>query len=906
MTPKKDSDSAATNQKYFSRDQTFDHYFGTRFSRLILEVEHTHIDGSVMRHCQIIEKGENFKLKRFLYPGGYAQIKDLFWDFPEDDSGAGTRSDTPIHKTLLTELKARQAQSMEVKTDEALREHIFTANALSPQSSQFCLFPLAEHVADKHKFAEKCDNLFALIKLLYNQNADSLKTVLASKVEKTESSQMRLNFDVRSLVEQHSEFAEQQSILDKLTAMQSRFLTLQSLYAKVMQEEALAKDIVLQLSVLYQQRDRATTEVQNALKKAEPLQRQEALLNESLTQKVKEMSEHRGELNLLNKQYSDCKKVYTKMRDEIDAYPADTPNQEILNNLLDHLNDKSEQKKALEDADFCQQKIKALDANIDNLKDNIAKLKVRIANSQHKLGSQLPSVTSDVLNAVNPELLLASPGRTLTSDEQNALTNFTELFTKHGQEYALFDAQFSQPTSHNSLEDKLSALEDALIDEQNERTKYTLPDNPLLRATNRQDLEKDISTTEELIQLFQDYPNIVKQHANLLTEFDTQEQVCEEFKEKLEIYRAQHVEANEQLQQQLNAVEALKQNLRILESQVERLDKRHEHAILANAELHNDPYGVELDTDNLAQKYLELSAIKVHYAQMGDIIVDEYITTGLIEDSSDIRAGRTEAKILATYQTIAERYASLEALIEHLQDDVREHNRQIKAGMERLAKANDKIDEATAQINSELAIGEFNDLDGVRLQVTKNEQFVSLINAWHNFDSLSDSLMETRWYQQLTHVMQSNLVEQGAIVLKNTIVAVGYETKEFSDAPWTDKSQSNSTTMLINVMLGNIFIHNLLASSTHMSFPLPLDEVASISHEAVEKNILSINQKGHTIVGITTHGSSGAFTQLFTNHLIMDAKKTAHPYTKNRRAVVFVPDLTEAIFPQEQAELFDA
>ena len=80
---------------------------------------------------------------------------------------------------------------MEVKTDEALREHIFIANALSPQSSQFCLFPLAEHVADKHKFAEKCDNLFALIKLLYNQNADSLKTVLASKVEKTESSQMR-------------------------------------------------------------------------------------------------------------------------------------------------------------------------------------------------------------------------------------------------------------------------------------------------------------------------------------------------------------------------------------------------------------------------------------------------------------------------------------------------------------------------------------------------------------------------------------------------------------------------------------------------------------------------------------------------------------------------------------------
>ena len=228
---------------------------------------------------------------------------------------------------------------------------------------------------------------------------------------------------------------------------------------------------------------------------------------------------------------------------------------------------------------------------------------------------------------------------------------------------------------------------------------------------------------------------------------------------------------------------------------------------------------------------------------MGDIIVDEYITTGL-RDSSDIRAGRTEAKILATYQTIAERYASLEALIEHLQDDVREHNRQIKAGMERLAKANDKIDEATAQINSELAIGELtNDLDGVRLQVTKNEQFVSLINAWHNFDSLSDSLMENPLVSTAHPCDAVQFGRTRCDQLKNTIVAVGYETGEFSDAPWTDKSQSNSTTMLINVMLGNIFIHNLLASSTHMSFPPPLDEVRP-SRMKQSKNILSINQKG--------------------------------------------------------------
>ena len=205
-----------------------------------------------------------------------------------------------------------------------------------------------------------------------------------------------------------------------------------------------------------------------------------------------------------------------------------------------------------------------------------------------------------MLNAVNPELLLASPGRTLTSDEQNALTNFTELFTKHGQEYALFDAQFSQPTSHNSLEDKLSALEDALIDEQNERTKYTLPDNPLLRATNRQDLEKDISTTEELIQLFRTIQTLSN---NMLTSLpsSTRKSKCVKNLKKNSRYIGRKYRRGQRAVTATTQCGRSPQAKSILESQVERLDKRHEHAILANAELHNDPYGVELDTDNCAK-----------------------------------------------------------------------------------------------------------------------------------------------------------------------------------------------------------------------------------------------------------------------------------------------------------------
>jgi hypothetical protein len=760
-------------------------------------------------------------------------------------------------------------------------------------------------VSDKAKFSEKCESLFALIKLLYNQNADSLKTVLASKIEKTESAQMRLNFDVNTLLEQHQSFARQQARLDRLEALQPRFAKLQALHQQISQAPALADEIRLLLAALKAEHDRASHQFAAATKQAEPVYQQERMMRERLDEMFNQLKQQEGITKDRQQHFDKIKKVYDHMRPEIDASPADFSSYDILQNLLADLEEKTALKTSFDDAQFRQNTLNSLADDINALQTNIAHIEARISQNEFQLAQQLPHKSQDILGAVNPELLQASPGRTLAAEERAALDGFVALFTPTNQGPQLFDTYFAPAQASPSLESRLSELKDQLFDKQNEKARYTLADNPLQRADDRNTLTKKIDETTALVKLFQDYPNIQVQHEQALEALAEAEALEEKAKAQHNMQKELHQQALSTLQTQQQTLQDLDALVRQRDAEIKRLDRRSEFAILAQHEGLPDPHGVELNNERLAEAYQALAAIKDHFAQLGDIIVTEYIMADLIDDIEDLAAGRTDEKLLSMYAHINTQYASLNEVIAHLQDDVREHNRQIMAGMERLAKANDKIDQAAHDINHELALGEFNDLSGVRLTVRKHPQFTSLINAWRDFDSLSANLMETRWYQQLSHVMQSNLVEQGVIVLKNTIAYVGYETKE-GDAPWTDKSQSNSTTMLINVMLGNIFIHNLLQSSTHMSFPLPLDEVASISHDAIEKNINNINLKGHTIVGITTHGSSGAFTQLFTNHLIMDAKKTALPYTKQRRGVVFVPELTEAIYPQTQAELFAA
>ena len=283
------------------------------------------------------------------------------------------------------------------------------------------------------------------------------------------------------------------------------------------------------------------------------------------------------------------------------------------------------------------------------------------------------------------------------------------------------------------------------------------------------------------------------------------------------------------------------------------------------------------------------------------------ITSGLITDDNQLLEGRQdEDAILKTFRAIASLYDLLIENHEVLARDTRSHNDHVRNRLERLSKTKEKVDFTVAQINSELTKAKVNDLESVKLNVILNAHFEDLINSWREFDDLStEGTLPEEWYMRLKQFLQSDAVNQtdGKLRMENIVKQARYMTKKPGDI-WDDKDQSTSTKMLINMHFCDIFIQQLSSETSNVAFPLIMDEIGKVSSEQFPNLIKGLNQKGHWLIGVTTHGKSGDLIAPFRNYLIMDELKTAEPYSRNRRHVCYPLDI-EQIVVKEQPSLLE-
>jgi len=282
---------------------------------------------------------------------------------------------------------------------------------------------------------------------------------------------------------------------------------------------------------------------------------------------------------------------------------------------------------------------------------------------------------------------------------------------------------------------------------------------------------------------------------------------------------------------------------------------------------------------------------------------------GLVEDTYGLLEGNHSGEAIKnTFTSLSDQFSLLDKNQEILSHDTSTHNSLVRSRLERLYKTKEKIALTLQRINSDLANAKVNDLEAVRLNLTLNAHFEDLIQSWVEFDDLGDSTLPEAWYNRLKEFLHSDAINQqdGKLRMDNIIQAARYETKKI-DAPWDQKDQSNSTKMLINMHLCDIFIQKLSSETSHIAFPLIMDEVGSVSEEQFPDLMKGLNNKGHWLIGVTTHGKSGELIAKFTQHLVMDEAKTSKPYSKSRRNVCYPIDLdrTERLIVKEQGSLLE-
>ncbi|MAE92325.1 MAG: hypothetical protein CMI67_22590 [Pelagibaca sp.] len=563
-------------------------------------------------------------------------------------------------------------------------------------------------------------------------------------------------------------------------------------------------------------------------------------------------------------------------------------------------------------------RIAELEELINTKKGEIGTLKRKIENETFQLVNQIDKEAWEVLLSINPRLGNANPGRPLLNEEVTSILQFTSLFTANGTRFSFFDEwidKITQCDSHapeKELDDKEAELKAHM---QELKNLNSMDGEQTINIANKIKIkQKEIDVLKSDIPALENYEYVKKQTAEL------KEEECLKASElfKLEESHALLVETQTRLFDQANDIKKQHakeqqaiQQLDVLIGRYSTCEDRFDVLKQALAE-HQSSNGDDSCEAATEEEMTSLVKLLEASEEAETTIKDELkdmMYQGLVEDTYGLLEGNhSREAIKSTFTSLSDQFSLLDKNQEILSHDTSTHNSLVRSRLERLSKTKEKIALTLQRINSDLANAKVNDLEAVRLSLTLNAHFEDLIQSWVEFDDLGDSTLPETWYNRLKEFLHSDAINQkdGKLRMDNIIQAARYETKKI-DAPWDQKDQSNSTKMLINMHLCDIFIQKLSSETSHIAFPLIMDEVGSVSEEQFPDLMKGLNNKGHWLIGVTTHGKSGELIAKFTQHLVMDEAKTSKPYSKSRRNVCYPIDLdrTERLIVKEQGSLLE-
>ncbi|TOB41771.1 hypothetical protein CGK07_06920, partial [Vibrio parahaemolyticus] len=150
----------------YTDDESYEHYFPSRSSFLILECEN--FLGGPVPHCQILYRGESKSYKRMFTSLPYQNIKDLFWDSSVGEDGIGGAVQNLSIDYVKKALKERDPKHFKtIERPQAIKEALYANDLLDVNAMRYCLFPLS-------KLDDASINSFkALVKLLFDMKTGS-------------------------------------------------------------------------------------------------------------------------------------------------------------------------------------------------------------------------------------------------------------------------------------------------------------------------------------------------------------------------------------------------------------------------------------------------------------------------------------------------------------------------------------------------------------------------------------------------------------------------------------------------------------------------------------------------------------------------------------------------------------
>lgn len=874
----------ASAGSFYTNEESYQHYFPSQYSFLIMEAENP--AGS---HCQILYRDNASQLSygRAFVPVGYDQLRPLFWN-GDDDEGIGQAVPELSFSRLSEALKKLSKETRLVSDPARLKTMLYSSELMNAEGVRYSVLPLGE--SDERRV----QSLRTLILLLFEMKADdqAMANAVASIIEADKKfADDAFDFNIDDFLSRHDQLKQQQTHWNRIEKERHRFEKLNrdyQAYQRLLRSQydfaAFRDGVAGALRAIGEQR-KAAVEVFNeqndtlrhvlqTLKKLE--QEDSGLKGEirSAARRIQQAEQARKDGELLVSQYGEMTL------------------QEIGEIQKEELENKQGYLSALKSAAQAEIRLEQIERKTKELLRKKEALAERESKQQWQLQNQLDEATVAPLRAIDPRLMMASPGQDLDAGSKAAIEAFARLFVPSSQGFDWYDTEFrAEPARQINFAEQRQHLEGELHGLEKERseladTRNQEHDRPQLIERT----EKEIRAIEKDLETLNRYPAA----ATMLRDATEEKEAAEQQQARLEEQARLAQEQQDALQQKVAKARGEKERIEERERELVGLNRsigtvehRFPHLKAVQAEVPLEPDGVSVaGFDDLQTQLDDLEerrrSILDHLRQ--------FVYLGILEDANGElqKDSPSSTHIREVFKGLADLFAGLPEQWRMLEEQIAIHNETVASYRQALKSNHEHISRFEAQLNRELEGVQINDLVEIRVDIHTDPKFRNLVEEANNIDPFGHQLQSDAFYDRLRVFVADFFGEQGGskrLTMDKVITGISYRTRKENATNLDKKGQSTSTTALINLELVYRLLKRVLYPGVRLSFPMVLDELASVDISQMPALLDRLGKQGFNLFSAATHSASAEVIYLIGRHLEVGQMRTGKPYSPQRTLV---------------------
>ena len=893
-----------SNGDMYGSETSFNHYFPSKYSFLILEYEKRLFDGP--HCCQIISASASghLKFERMFTQLPFDQIRHLFWQSGDDPNGIGERVNDLSKNKVYDYIQKHDSTALLCKDAAKVSELLFE-NEL--QASRYTLFPL------KNREPQTINSLRALIKLLFvasSKNKKPFTDAIANIIEGgKKNTQDQLGFSISDFKEQHESLKQQEQQL-------THIVNQQSFYQKLLKEKANFEDYLAALEQVKPaikwldggsdnlQQELITLADKNAL--AKDKRQKSSVTFEKLSDDI------RGEKRAIqekSKALKDIELTVNRFHQIQTEFPGQS-HELIKESLLEDTQDKETELGVLSGNIDRDTALASLDNQLKQLTHKQDVLNASIQNTEFALENQISKQQLNWLYSVNPELANANVGKKLSDKQKQAIENFEGLFEEQATHYRFFDIELNHKTfSKLNREASLEKITQEMQSIQTQKRKFKAEQGNALHVDqSKKQIEQQLALNHKDLAVLQEFEYANKRKHELISEIDICQTQLKAFQHKLDGAEKAVEDAKTQAHRALLDYQECQTRIsenKHLTTRLKSFANRYQKWLNLLAD--GTEFGGYINEQHL--ELFETSAYNLEKVQY--VLIDglrQFINSNIIQDKHGLK-GDTPFwhEISACFEDIAQVYGNLDTQRGLLGKQIEEHNQTIGTKKEIIVQNYRVIKAFEKDINHAFSGIAINNVTSVEFQVGINKQFESLVKEFEETNLYSNQMQSQDFYERLVAFAERFFDNDDSFTLTMDKIIESFEPRVqlLNKSGKENKKQSNSTNALIKIKLVQLLLKRLIYHNCETSFPIVHDEIANIDIGQFDWWLADLAQNGFNLMAAGTHSTSPELQAKIGRRHVMDALTTGKPYHTERSRVYWqgAEEFSGPDISNQQAEL---